>query len=366
MKKKVLLVVGNFSSGGIERILVYLLQKIDKYHFDIDLAVNFLDKKSIFLPVLKQNKVTIFVYGSSSNTRTLYLNIWKVAKLMANKKYDIVHSNLTFFNAVIMLLGFFFRIKKRISHCHAFEKLGFNYQTFRYFTKLPLRWVILLFATDLWGVSQNANQYLYGKTKKAKIMPNGIDTNLFAYNQHIRKIMREKKNLNNSFVLGHVGRFAKEKNQVFLVEIFWHILQKIPEATLYLVGTGEEEKNIKTLISHYGLEHKVIIYPPISSIADFYQMIDCFVFPSLHEGFGVAAIEAQCSGLPCFISDNVPEEVAIINTKKLSLHCSSRQWADIIIRTTRDFIRTDQSNIIRKKGLDIQNIIANIEHEYVV
>ena len=149
MKKKVLLIVGNFSSGGIERVLTYLLQKIDKHRFDVDLAVNFLDTKSIFLPLLKQNNITIVTYGSSPNTRTLYMNIWKVAKLMANKKYDIVHSHLAFFNAIIMLLGYFFQIKKRISHCHTSERLSFNYKTFRYFTKLPLRWIILIFATDL-------------------------------------------------------------------------------------------------------------------------------------------------------------------------------------------------------------------------
>ena len=366
MKKKVLLIVGNFSSGGIERVLTYLLQKIDKHRFDVDLAVNFLDTKSIFLPLLKQNNITIVTYGSSPNTRTLYMNIWKVAKLMANKKYDIVHSHLAFFNAIIMLLGYFFQIKKRISHCHTSERLSFNYKTFRYFTKLPLRWIILLFATDLWGVSQNANQYLYGKTKKAKVIPNGVDTNLFAYNKVLRDTIRKEKNLNNKFVLGHVGRFAKEKNQSFIVKIFYHILQDVPEAMLYLVGAGDDEDQIKKLISYYGIGQKVNICSPMTSIADFYQIIDCFVFPSSYEGFGIAALEAQCSGLPCFISDNVPLEVAIINTKKISLKRTPKEWADIIIQTTRNFVRMDQSNVIRKKGLDVQDIITHIEHEYLL
>lgn len=366
MKKKVLLVAGNFSSGGIERVLVYLLQKIDKHHFDIDLAVNFLDEKSIFLPILKQNNITILIYGSSPNTRTLYMNIWKVAKLMANKNYDIVHSNLAFFNAIIMFLGYFFQIKKRISHCHASEKLSFNYKTFRYFTKLPLRWVILLFATDLWGVSQNANQYLYGKTKKARVMPNGIDTNLFAYNKFLRDTIRKERKLSNKFVLGHVGRFSKEKNQSFIIKVFWHILKDIPEAILYFVGTGEEEKHIRKLISDYGIEQKVIICHPSLSISGFYQMIDCFVFPSLYEGFGIALLEAQCSGLPCFVSDNLPPEVTVINTKKISLNHNPKQWAASIIQTTRNFIRIDQSHLIQEKGLDIHDIIKNIEHRYLL
>ena len=51
-----------------------------------------------------------------------------------------------------------------------------------------------------------------------------------------------------------------------------------------------------------------------------YQMADVFVMPSLYESFGLVTVEAQCSGLPCVLSDRIPKEIKVIeNVSFLSL-----------------------------------------------
>ena len=100
-------------------------------------------------------------------------------------------------------------------------------------------------------------------------------------------------------------------------------------------------------------------------IENIYQAFDCFVFPSLFEGFGIAALEAQCSGLPCYISNYVPNEASVCNTIKLSLSKSAKYWADIILKKNKSFERKDCSDIIKKAGFDIKNTAKQIEKIYL-
>lgn len=45
-------------------------------------------------------------------------------------------------------------------------------------------------------------------------------------------------------------------------------------------------------------------------------MMDGFVFPSIHEGLGIVAVEAQAAGLPCLISEGVPDEAIVTRCVK--------------------------------------------------
>lgn len=58
------------------------------------------------------------------------------------------------------------------------------------------------------------------------------------------------------------------------------------------------------------------------------QAFDCFVFPSIIEGLGMAIIEAQASGLLCLSSDSVPKETNVSNSiRYMSLKLSADEWA---------------------------------------
>ena len=64
-------------------------------------------------------------------------------------------------------------------------------------------------------------------------------------------------------------------------------------------------------------------------IENLYQVMDIFVLPSLYEGLGMAAVEAQVSGLKCLISDKVPEE-ALISPDTLRLPLRIDNWVENI------------------------------------
>ena len=64
--------------------------------------------------------------------------------------------------------------------------------------------------------------------------------------------------------------------------------------------------------------------------ARLYQAMDVFVFPSLYEGLGLVAIEAQLSGLPVLAADTVPREIVYDDSlvEFLPLSASADVWAD--------------------------------------
>ena len=92
------------------------------------------------------------------------------------------------------------------------------------------------------------------------------------------------------------------------------------------------------------------------------QAIDVFVFPSLYEGLGIAAVEAQAAGVPCILSDQVPEECKIAeNVEFLSLNESADLWARHICKHRYDK-KFNQYYAICDAGYDI---ISNVKWLYI-
>ena len=85
--------------------------------------------------------------------------------------------------------------------------------------------------------------------------------------------------------------------------------------------------------------------------------MDCFVFPSLYEGYGIVAIEAQASGLPTFIADNLSEQIfATENSYGISLKNSDIDIAKFILKKSQKLKR--KSPVMNK--YDIRNMVNRI------
>lgn len=221
-------------------------------------------------------------------------------------------------------------------------------------------------ATDFWACSKAAADFLFGEQiprEKIKIMPNAIDVDKFAYDQHIREQYREKYGLQDCFVIGHVGRFAYQKNHRFLVDAFKEITKKIDDARLVLLGDGELFSEIQEQVKGYGLTDKVTFVGKTDDVAGWYQAMDVFCLPSRFEGLGIVLIEAQTAGLKCLTSTDVPAETHITeNIIYLPLEIS--RWVDAVVDLKKGYHRTDMKGKIRGSGYDISEVIKKIERIY--
>lgn len=110
--------------------------------------------------------------------------------------------------------------------------------------------------------------------------------------------------LNNKIVL-NVGRFTDDKRHDLLIELWAKTTGKDNGWKLHIVGKGENEVKIKSLIKKNKVEDSVILLPTTKDIEQVFLNSSVFVLTSRAEGFGLVLAEAMASGVPC-VSFNCP------------------------------------------------------------
>ncbi|MSS77680.1 glycosyltransferase family 1 protein [Anaerococcus sp. WCA-380-WT-2B] len=204
--------------------------------------------------------------------------------------------------------------------------------------------------------SSAAGNFLY-KRADFYVMNNAIDLDRYAFNKNIRHDLRNKLNLNNKLVFGHVGNMVPQKNHMFLLEVFKEIIKLNSNSILILLGDGYLRDEIERKIRENNLTDKVIVFGKKMDVYHYYQVMDCMILPSLYEGLPMVGVEAQCSGLPIVFADTITREIGTDFSDFLSLNDSFKQWAEISIKLA-------ESNINRDSGyLTMQNMGFNIKIE---
>lgn len=180
--------------------------------------------------------------------------------------------------------------------------------------------------------SNKSGKWLYGN-KQFVVVENFIDTNRFKYNAIYRKEIRDKFHINDGDILyGTLGRLSVEKNQLFLIDIFNKVHNKKPNTKLMIVGAGEMLHQLEKRVNDYKLGEYVIFTGETNQTEKYYSAFDIFVFPSRFEGFGISLLEAECSSLPCIVSDVIPDEaIKSPLVKKLSLSSDIDYWAENLL-----------------------------------
>ena len=136
------------------------------------------------------------------------------------------------------------------------------------------------------------------------------------------------------------------------------------DTILLLVGDGEERHAIELLVKKKGLSRKVIFTGTVENVEDYLQAMDAFVFPSRFEGLGIAAVEAQCAGLPAVLSDSLPREAGLSERAVfLSLEDSPEKWANTA-RMIFNPQRNQQTSLIKDAGYDIRVTAAEVRKLY--
>lgn len=192
------------------------------------------------------------------------------------------------------------------------------------------------------------------------VVNNGIDFSKFE-TALPRRSIREKLGIpSNFFVIGHVGRFVEQKNHFFLLDVFFEFVKENPNSLLLLVGSGPLLETFIAKVTKLGLEKHVMLLGNRADVPDLMNAMDVFVFPSIFEGLGIVLIEAQKMGLPCVISDKIPQAATISNlTKTVSLSESAQHWAQIISQ-----FKVSSIVYNNLKNWDMKEIVRKLEFLY--
>ena len=193
---------------------------------------------------------------------------------------------------------------------------------------------------------------------------NGIQLDRF--NPHLYDRVIERKRIgikSDELVLGHVGSMHPQKNHDLILEIFYAFHEKQPNSILLLIGKGELMTHIIDRISEMHLKDSVIILSNRNDVPQLMSAMDVFLFPSKWEGFGNALVEAQCMGLPCVVSDVVPEETRITDmVRVVTLDSSINEWTDAVFDAISGTIGSKAT--CKKTDYDIKECVKALENLY--
>lgn len=134
-----------------------------------------------------------------------------------------------------------------------------------------------------------------------------------------------------------------------------------------LVGDdkGNEGEIIHNKVKQLGLQETVKFLGVRSDVNELMQAMDVFLFPSLFEGFGIVALEAQAAGLPTIVSNRIPVECKVTKfIEAIDLSKSAGIWAEHIIQSAKKD-RDNTYKQIKMAGFDIKENTRWLEEFYI-
>lgn len=348
---------GTMDRGGVSTFMMNVYEKMHSEKIQIDFLVHTLSKGVRDEDILNLGGKIFRVPARGKNPLQNYRQI---KQIMLDGNYDVVHAHADAGNSTILSIAKECDIPIRISHCHNTNYT--NKSLLKKFLNEQFKKQIPRYATHLWACSEKAGEWLYGN-HSFEVIPNAIDVQKFIYSPQLSKDLRKELNLENKFVIGHVGRFDYQKNHDFLLKVFAEVINEREDAHLVLIGKGELEEVIKKQANQLGILDKISFLGESSNVNKLINVFDVGVFPSLFEGFSIAMVEMQVNGLPLVVSDNVPSEINLTdNIRFLSLDETVKYWCKTILETKgRDTGAVDK---IIAKGYKLSDMVNKLTKTY--
>nr|WP_317401952.1 glycosyltransferase [Plesiomonas shigelloides] len=203
---------------------------------------------------------------------------------------DVVHSHMVHANLFARLLRLTVSMRKLICTAHNTNEGGL------------IRMLSYRITDSLCDISTNVSQeavdafVLHKAVPANRMLPmhNGIDTDRFLFDSSMRKDLRKKLNLTDcdSLILA-VGRLNVQKDYPNLLTAFSYIVSANTEIQLAVIGIGEEESVLTSMVDELGLNKHVHFLGLQHNVNEWLSAADVFVLSSAWEGFGLVVAEAM-------------------------------------------------------------------------
>lgn len=366
-KIRILVVFGAIANGGVEHIISDIFKNIDTSVFESEAVYHGGNFELEDVPLLKslwpnmERAPEFKTYNAIS-----YRHWWKEYQ-KRHTHFDIIHLN--YVDSAFSFIDLFTKKgTKAIAHAHNPKSKPYSAGQFLSdIISFPARYE----CNHLLACSKQTAIDIFGKKKansdKCSVLLNGIDLNRFSYNKAKRNEVRKAYNAQDKTIIGHVGRFAPQKNHKFITDVFYEFQLNNPNSELWLIGEGQLQNEIRIKARTLKIENKVRFIGITSEVESYLNAFDLFLFPSTYEGLGIVLVEAQSTGLLCLSSEAIPEEADIHNALlyKMSLKKPASAWSNKISEIlSENKEREDGSDATRKAGFDIKDKADWIEKLY--
>lgn len=351
---------GGLFSDGILSCIVEYMTAMDKSGMDIQVLATNNPEKSVVEKVENSGCRVVSIPYRKKNIVKYFFALYRY---ILKEKIDVVHVHgSSAIMSIELVAAWLAGCKVRIAHSH-------NTTCENQKTDKILRPVFNRNYTTAFACGQDAGRWMFGK-RKFTIIPNGRNLKKYEYDSKKRIEYRNKLGIpSDTLVIGHVGRFNRQKNHEYLVHVFGEVHKKKQNSYLVLIGTGEKVGEIKNLVKELELENNVIFTSVIENVSDYLSAFDIMLLPSLYEGLPLVVIEWQIAGLPCIVSDTVTKECAITSLVKFeSVKKEPEVWANEVVNLILQD-RNDSKEIIfneiKTAGYDIESGAERLKKIYL-
>lgn len=277
-------------------------------------------------------------------------------------EYVWLHNHENYLTIFIFPLAKKYGISKTIVHAHLTKYSDKTISSVRnHILCFPIKYL----SVNKMACSKAASNFLYGTTNNIFILNNMVEAKMFFFDGIQRDFIRNLLGISkDTFTIGNVGRFEKQKNHFFLLRLFKLFHMQFLDSKLLLVGSGSQEKELKKFVLDNQLEQAVIFAGVQEKVMPYLSAMDIFVLPSLFEGLPMVALEAQANGLYCLLSDTITKETALTN--RVSFHSLNNieSW----LYTLKNVKENGEYNRILpfeyKKKMDLAELANKLEQYY--
>lgn len=359
---RVLQIIGNVCGGGVEAVAMNYYRHIDRRRIQFDFVIDGYEKS------LLDDEIASLggrVYKVERYSKNVLKQIYQIYRIVKDNKYEVVHSHMNTLAVFSLCAAWLGGARIRIVHNHT---TATRQEKLRSLLKYMLRPFSRTFANVYLACSMAAGKWMFGdrvETGNVTIVNNAIDVHRFAYDERLRTEGRKRLGIEpDALVVGHVGRFAYQKNHAFLIDIMAKLVKRDATAVLVLIGDGPLMEKIAYEVKQRGLEGNICFLGLQKNVAELYHIMDLFVLPSWYEGLPVVAVEAQANGLPCIVSDRVSKECKLTSSLSfLRLEQSTTAWAEEILR--RQGKRNSHAEKeLAEAGFDIKTEAGRLQNFY--
>ena len=268
--------------GGVESVVMNYYRNIDRdkiqFHFlcdedSTDIPYDEIEKlggKVIVIPPYQK----LFKYQK------------KLYKIFKENNYKIVHSHINALSVFPLRVAKKAGVPIRIAHSHSTSN---KKEWKKNIVKNILRPFSKVYANKFFACTKHAGEWLFGKKiierKELNVINNAIDLKKFEFNEKMREDLRKEFGIKeDTIVIGHIGRFMKQKNHDFLIDVFNELIKKDENSILILIGQGPLLNDMKQKVRDLKIEDKVKFIGQVTDVEKYYNIMDVFLFPSIYEG----------------------------------------------------------------------------------
>lgn len=288
----------------------------------------------------------------NQSTLQYFLQLCKIVK---QNRYDVVHAHGNSCTLSVELAA------AKAAHCPV--RIAHSHNTTCEHLKMHklLRPLFEMVCNGRLACSEPAGRWLF-KRKRFTVIKNGVDLPLYRYNPELRAKIRSQLGVKDGDVLlGHVGYFNYQKNHEFLIQLFEVLHKKDHSFKLVCIGDGQLKQQIMQATARKGMDKFIAFTGSVNNVFAYLQAIDCLLLPSRFEGLPFVLIEAQASGLPCLVSEQVSSEADITGLLTY-LPLDEDAWVKAIENT--QFCRKPAGAVIEQMGYSIQSSAERVIDTY--